>query len=365
MEERTAQQALAMALDGGASAAEIFLRESAATTVEVKGGAVDAFERARDIGAGIRVIVSGRPGFAYTTDLSETGIRAAVSSALGGARSTAPDPFQDLPARSEKPYPVVEMYDPEIVSLKGPEKIARVTAMEREAFAADRRVRRIRKASASFSEASTIIANTAGMQAASRGTVVSASIEVVAEDQGEAQAGWEHSVKRFYRDIDIEAVGRLAARKALALLGARHITSTRAPIVLDPDVAQEFIDILRSGFSAENVQKGKSLFAGKLGSEVASSLVTLYDDGLLERGIGTAPMDDEGVPMQKKAVIDQGRLVQFLYNSRSAKKDGARSTGNAVRGGFKSPPGVGVTNLYVQPGTVSPEDLLASTERGL
>jgi PmbA protein len=365
MDKRTAETILSIAADQGATAAEVYLRESASTTIEVKDRAVDAFERARDIGAGVRVLAGRHMGFAYTTDLSDRGLRTMVGSAMAGARNTEPDPFNTLPGRPDAAYPAVNIHDPAVVALPDREKIERVTAMEREAYAVDPRIRRIRKAAAGFSESFTLIMNSLGAEMSSRGTAVSASIEAVAEDKGEAQAGWDHDVKRFYREIDIEAVGRRAARKAVDLLGACRIDSVKAPVILDPTVSQEFLDIIRGGFSAENVQKGKSLFAGKLGAAVASPLITIHDDGLLEGGIGSAPADDEAVPMRRKTVIDQGRLGMFLYNAHAAKKEGTASTGNGVRGGFKGVPGIGVTNLYIQAGTVAPADLFASTGRGL
>jgi PmbA protein len=182
---------------------------------------------------------------------------------------------------------------------------------------------------------------------------------------GESQAGWEYDVRRFYRELDIEQVGRRAARKALDLLGACHIDSVKAPVVLDPSVAEEFLSIMASGFSAENVQKKKSLFMGKLDSEVVSPLITVYDDGLLERGLGTAPSDDELVPMKKKTVIDKGRLALYLYNTYAANKDRTESTGNGIRGGFRGMPGVGITNLYIAPGAQSQEEMIQSTQKGL
>jgi PmbA protein len=238
-------------------------------------------------------------------------------------------------------------------------------AMEREAFAVDLRIKRIRKASANFSAAETVIANTRGALVSYQGTAVSSSIEVVAEEKGESQAGSDFDVNRFYSKVAIEEVGRRAARKALDLLGARTIASVKAPVVLDAEVAQEFLAIMASGFSAESVQKKRSLFIGKLGLEVVSPLITVYDDGLLEGGLGTAPSDDECVPTKKKTVIDRGRLSLFLYNTYAANKDGTVSTGNGMRGGFKGMPMVGVTNLYVEPGRMSLNELIGATAGGL
>jgi PmbA protein len=348
-----------------ADAAEVYLRSSTSTTIEVKGQTVDAFERSRDSGAGIRVIVGHRPGFAYTTDLSGSGPDVLISQAIENARSAEPDPFAFIPEKPSLPYPTAHLYDPEIESLSEDEKIERVLGIEREAFAVDHRVKRVRKAQATFASAATMIMNSRGAEASYRGTAVSASVEVVAEESGEAQAGWEHEIKRFYRKLDAGGVGRRAAQKAVGLLGARRIGSVKAPVILDASVAEEFLAIMAGGFSAENVQKKKSLFIGKLGSSVASPLVSIVDDGLLEEGLGTAPCDDELVPMQTKKLVDHGQLSLFLHNSRTARKEGTVSTGNGIRGGFKGVPGVGITNLYIEPGRISPEELIASSPRGL
>ena len=365
IDRRIAEHILSLAASLNATAAEIYIRNSSSTTIEVKDQKVDAFERARDIGAGLRVLVGDRMGFAYTTDLTPESLRALAGSAVTNARNTASDQFHTIPDVPTAPYQSVSIYDPAIVALSEEEKIERVMAMEREAFAVDPRVKRIRKASAGFSDSSTLIMNSRGAEVITEATAASASIEVVAEQKGESQAGWEYDVRRFYRELDIEQVGRRAARKALDLLGACHMDSVKAPVVLDPSVAEEFISIMASGFSAENVQKKKSLFIGKLDSEVVSPLITVYDDGLLAGGLGTAPSDDELVPMKKKTVIDKGRLALYLYNTYAANKDRTVSTGNGMRGGFRGMPGVGITNLYIAPGTQSQEEMILSTQKGL
>ncbi len=365
MDKMTAEQILSLASSFKADAAEVFLRSHTATAVEVKDRKVDAFGRARDIGAGLRILIGGRLGFAFTTDLSDDALRVLVQAAVTNARHAEPDEFHSIPGRPGAPYQSVNIFDPEIVALTETEKIERVMAMEREAFAVDPRIKRIRKAAATFSDSETLIINTKGAEVSYKSTACSSSIEVVAEDKGESQAGSEFDVNRFYRKLEIEEVGRKGARRALDLLGARHVDSGKSPIVLEATVAQDFLSLMASGFSAESVQKKRSLFIGKLGKEIASTAVTVLDDGLLDGGLGTAPSDDETVPMQKKTVIEQGRLALFLHNVYTANKDRTVSTGNGMRGGFKGIPGVGVTNLYIRPGKDPLETLIASLDRGV
>jgi PmbA protein len=365
MDRQIAEKILTFAKRLDTDGAEVFLRSSRATSVEVKNQKVDAFEQARDIGAGLRVIAKGRQGFAFTTDLSEGALSALAQSAVANADNAGADPFISLPQKTAVPHAPVRIFDPEIVQLNEQEKIERVMAMEREAFSLDSRIRRIRKAEAGFSESETLILNSYGAESWYRSTSCSSSIEVVAEERGESQAGSEFDVNRFYRKLAIEEVGRRAAQRALDLLGARRIDSVKAPVVLESTVAQEFLSVIAGGFSAENVQKKKSLFLGKLDSMVASPIITVYDDGLLDGGIGTAPSDDESVPTRKKIMIEKGRLTGYLYNTYTARKDNTQSTGNGMRGGFKGVPGVGITNLYIEPGMVSLADLIAATPQGL
>jgi len=365
MDKRTAEKILSLVSTLRTDAAEVFLRSYTATSIEVKEQQVDAFDRAKDIGAGLRVLRSGRLGFAFTTELSDNALKSLAQSAVTNAEYTEKDPFHSLPRKTMVPRQQALIYDPEIEVLTEQEKIGRVMDMERKAFAVDPRITRIRKASSSFSSAETLIMNTYGAEVYYKSTACSSSIEVVAEDRGESQAGSEFDVSRFYRKLEIEEVGRKAAQKALDLLGARHVESVKGPVVLEATVAQEFLSMMASGFSAESVQKKRSLFIGKLGKDVASTAITVLDDGLREGGLGTAPCDDEIVPMQRKTVIDKGRLSLFLYNTYTANKDKTISTGNGMRSGFKGLPGVGVTNLYIEPGRESPEALIASIDSGL
>ncbi len=365
MDKQIAEKILSLTLSHKADMAEVFLRSSVSSSIEVKDQQVDAYDRSKDIGAGLRIIVDGRLGFAFTTDLTNGSLAKMAKDAVTNAQNTEQDPFNALPERPSGSYQPVNIYDPGLANLDVEEQIARVMAMEREAFGVDKRIKRIRKASARFAASETVLLNTRGIEVSYRGTAAFSSIEVVAEEGGESQAGWEADASRFYARLEMEEVARRAARRALGLLGARSIVSVKAPVILERTVAEEILSLIASGLSAESIQKRRSLFLGKLGKSVMSPLVTVYDDGMLEGGIGTTPADDEGVPVRKKTIIEGGRLVRVLHNTYTAGKEGTVSTGNAVRGGFKGLPGVGVTNLYIEPGAASPEDVIAGTERGL
>ena len=139
----------------------------------------------------------------------------------------------------------------------------------------------------------------------------------------------------------------------------------RCPAVLDNHVAGEILEVLSQAFLAENVQKGKSLLAGRVGEELFSKLIRIRDDGTLKEGMGTAPFDGEGIPQQNTVLVEGGRLIGFLYDSYCAAKDKTIATGNATRGNSKNPPRMGVTNFFVENGTVSPAALVAGIDKGI
>jgi PmbA protein len=174
-------------------------------------------------------------------------------------------------------------------------------------------------------------------------------------------------VARDPAGLEAEAIGAEAAERALALVGARPVESRRCPVVLDAFVAASFIGFIGGMLSADAVQRGRSLFAGKLGEEIADPALVLRDDGTAEGGLGTSPFDGEGVATTDTPLIEDGRLRGYLWDSRTARKagDGQTSTGNAGRGSYRSPPSVSPTNLLIEPGDAPFEELLRRAGSGL
>jgi PmbA protein len=209
------------------------------------------------------------------------------------------------------------------------------------------------------------IASTAGVRAEYARTDCWCMVAALAERGEETQSGFSFAVARELDDLDWEAVAAEAAERGARLLGGRKPATERLPVVLDPWAASSFLGVLAGALSAEEVQKGRSLFAERVGDRVASERLTLVDDGRLPEGPATAPFDDEGVPTGRTPLIHEGALRGFLHNARTAARAGARSTGNAGRAGYRSVPGVSSTNLVVEPGPKGREALLAAAGRGV
>jgi PmbA protein len=173
------------------------------------------------------------------------------------------------------------------------------------------------------------------------------------------------AVARGPGGIDPEAVGHEAADRALALHGARQPASRRCAVVLDPHVAASFASVIGRTLSADAVQRGRSLFAGKEGEQIADPALRLLDDGTDPEGLATAPFDGEGVPQRRTPLIEEGRLRTYLFDSHPARMGARSSTGNGTRGSYRAPPSVGATNLLLEPGSGTTADLIRQAGDGL
>ncbi|MFO0752848.1 MAG: TldD/PmbA family protein [Thermodesulfovibrionales bacterium] len=367
MDREFAEKLVGRALDRGADEAEVYLRTVRRLGIEVRDRKVDTLESSVTRGYGVRVIRDKRVGFSYSTDPGEAD--SVAGRAVEASHFTEPDGFVGFPSSFTVPPAPEGIYDEAVASLSEEEAIQRVVRIESAAREEDARITRIRKASGSFSTGSTCIANSHGLFYSYPSTGCSASLSAVAEDRKGSQIGWEYSGSRLLREVSFEQTGRNAARKALCLLGARTIAPLKGSVLLDPSIATEFLEVFSSALSSESVQKKKSMLAGRKGEQVASPRINLVDNGLLAGKLGSRPVDDEGVPATSKALIERGVLRGFLYNTYTARKEGCRSTGNALRGGFMGLPSVGPTNLYLEPAEEDYKagfaDLLARVDKGL
>jgi PmbA protein len=351
MEPRqTANNILSRTLAQDVDHGEVYLLSSRATNVEVKEQKIDAFVSADSIGAGLRVYKGSRVGFSFVTLSDGSEIDILIKNAVDAAFFTEPDSSNVLPAGDRIPDADLHVFDPALSEVTEAEKIDRAMVLEKSALDADDRIKVIRKAAYGDSAYTVSICNSKGLDFSYDGTSCSSSIMLMADDGKSQEMGWDSDADRFYSKLDVEAVGRRAAENAVAQLGARQLPTVKVPVLFPPLAAVSFLEVLVSAFSANAVQKGKSLFKDRVGDRVASSLVTLIDDGLMPGGLGSAPVDDEGVPMKTKSLIDGGTLRGYLHNAYTAAKDGVLSTGNGVRSGYASTPHVGPTNLYVKKG---------------
>ncbi|MGH2525483.1 MAG: TldD/PmbA family protein, partial [Actinomycetota bacterium] len=354
--------AVAAARDG--EAVEAYAEESRHTDVEARKGEVEGLTSAESRGIGVRVIAGGRLGFAYAADPSDDEIVATVERARENATLGTEDENNVLADASEY-EPIEGLFFDEQAAMPADDKVSLALQVERVAVSSDPNVGKVEQCGFGDAIGRVAIASTTGVSAEFRRTGCWCVAVTLAERDGDTQTGFSFQVAHRAADLDPDAVAREAAERAARMLGAVKPQTQRVPVLLDPFAASSFLGVLAGALSAESVQKGRSLFADLVGERVGADVFTLVDDGRLLDGPAAAPFDDEGVPAGRTDLIGAGVLNGFLHNTYTARRGSTTSTGNASRAGYRSTPGVGATNFYVQPGSVSFESLLAKADGGV
>ncbi len=361
-----AEGAVKAALKLGAAEVEAYVYEGQATNIGIELGQISKTNRVIDRGLGIRVASDKAIGFAYTNILNDAAaIENVAISALSAAKASKSDPdWRGLPQK--KPYFSTEgTFDKKIVNLS-PEDLVKVTATMLDAAGeVDKRVFAIEGGVGSGYVAN-VIANSNGVLAFDRGTMVECSLAAIAKEDGVVTpVCFEFNAKRDY-SLDSARVGREAAKLAVSALKPKTVETKTTKVILTQFALQDlFAYTLMGAIKADSVERNQSPFKGKLGEQVASENLTIYDDGLYPKGLRTSAFDDEGVPHQKTSVIEKGILKDFLYDNYSARKVGKESTGNASRSGYLSTPGIGTTNFHIMPGEKTSTQILSEVADGL
>jgi PmbA protein len=359
------QRVVELARKAGAAEAEAYAERTRESSVRVRDGEVEELQQASSKGVGLRVIKAKRLGFAYGTDFSKEGLKLLAERAVALAKGAAADDANALPRGAQLGSGPEGDYDPAIEDLDPAWKLEAARAAERGARAEDGRVRKFDSTGAGDFLAQSAIASSRGASGESRASYAYVYCSPVAEADGQLQtASWSDTRRVLAKLQQPEEVGRIAARRAARMLGARKVQTTRLPVVFDALMAAGFIAGLAAAVNGLLVHKKSSFLGALLGKRIAPAQVTLVDDATLAGGIATRPFDGEGVASQRTAVIEKGVLKNFLYDATSAHKARARSTGSASRG-WASLPSVGTSNFFLEKGAVSPEEIIGGVKRGL
>jgi PmbA protein len=362
--EGAARLAVEAALTAGGDEADAWCEDAIERSVRVYDGAVESMTEAGSKGAGVRVFREGRSGYAYGSDLSEEGLRSLARAAAEAASVTEQDEFAGIAPPAE-PADVGGLVAPGFQGWTMERRVELALAVERAARGRDPLVSNVEDTVYADSEGRAALATSNGFCASFEQTQCYAYAYAFAGEGADRMTGIGLAVARGPDGIEPEAVGAEAADRAVALHGARQPPSRRCPVVLDPHVAASFASVIGRTLSADAVQRGRSLFAGKEGEQIADPALRLLDDGLDPEGLATAPFDGEGIPQQRTALIENGRLGTYLFDAYTARKAGRESTGNGARGSYRAPPAVGATNLLVAPGSGTTADLIAEAGDGL
>ncbi|HAP76074.1 MAG TPA: hypothetical protein DCR14_08340 [Acidimicrobiaceae bacterium] len=343
---------------------EAFVSRDRETDIRVYEGEVEHFVSAQSEGIGIRVIVDGRTGFAYAGTLDETAVAEVLAEARDNVTFGTPDEWAALAEPDGVDVVPQELWNEVLAGYSTDRKIELAKELERLALAADGRVR-CEDSNYSDVAVEMAVATTTGIRRSGRENGCYVSVGTLADDGDESHTGFGFSVGRSPDDFDLVKAAREAAERATRLIGSTKPASKRTTVVLDPFVTAMLLGVVSSTLNGEAVAKGRSLFKDRIGDQVANPLVTLVDDPTNPLAYTATDLDGEGLAARRNALIDGGVLQQFVHNSYSARRMGTRSTGNAVRGGFKGTPGVGCLALQLAPGTRSQAELVADVDDGV
>ncbi|MDF9408938.1 MAG: peptidase PmbA [Pelotomaculum sp. PtaB.Bin013] len=359
-----AEAAVKLAGKQGAEQVEAYISRQKELNIDVRNGHVETMKFAEDSGLGLRVICGTRSGFSYSTDLSVEGIKTTVRQALANCGKTALDPYHSLPA-PDMVYPELDLYDPDIREATIEAKIDLARSMEQTALDYDPRVKIIESATYQDGEVLVTIVNSRGMKLTCQRGYCGIYLALAASEGHDTQNGFALDYRLKYKQLNPDKVGREAAQRAVRMLGATPFPTKKTIVVLDPYVATNFLSLIAPALTSEAVQKGRSLFAGKVGDKMISEKLTIIDDGALNSGIASTPFDGEGVATASTVLIKDGILQGFLYNSYTAAKENMRSTGNGVRSSFKGTPEVGTTNFFIDTGSTPVDNMIKDVTDGI
>ena len=344
---------------------EAYVERSTDTQVRVYQGEVEHLAVADSLGVGVRVVRDGRQGFAYCGTFDAEALGEAVNDARDNAAFAEPDDAVALAEPDGVEPAELDLWRPGLDEVPTDTKVALAQELERAVLAADPRIVGVESCDYGDSLAETAVVSTSGLRRASRATSCDLVAYSLAGDGDETQTGFGFSLGRAFDELDVAVAARDAADRAVRLLGATKPPSGRMTVVLDPWVTAQLVGIVAGTLGAEEVIKGRSLFAGREGEEVAARFVTLVEDPTDARSWGAAPVDDEGLATRPVRLVEDGVLRGFVHSTWTAKRTGAAATGSAVRAGFKSTPTAGCRAVALTPGKRDASALLAGVDDGV
>jgi len=359
--------ALESARAAGAYAADVGLSAGESFEARVRGDEIDFVKQSRERGLGVRVFYGGRGGLSSATtrtnDLAPAVVSSVAADAVALARATVPDPCAGLPDGGfASDAPALGLCEPRDRPFDTEGRIASARVAEAAAHAVDPRIGDSDGSQVDSSWSRIVYGNSAGFLAdyeSGRHSLMAESLARSADGKMQRDI-WYTSARRLAGLEPAAAVGVKSAERALRKLGARRVPTCEAPVIFDPLVAPSLLRQLAGCLSGYAVYRGASFLASRMGERIAAPGVTLIDDGRRIGGLGSRPFDGEGLATRRNVLVDGGRLRSWVLDTYAARKLGLASTGSAVRGG-----GASTTNLWLEPGSLSPETIVTSTKRGL
>lgn len=347
----------------GAQEAEVYLERSNSSELTWRKNILDGVKQEESVGVGLRVRNNGKVGFAYTSDLTQNGVDRLIQWALDTAKYGDISTSILLPDESASRVPYT--YDANTAHLTMRQKMEMLKETESTARLTDSRIIGFDSTDIEIGVREYLLADSEGRVHQGKGSVAGMSCTALASDNNETQSGYGVDIS-VSMDVQIPIlVGRTAANRALNRLGAVQPESGVMDLILNPNVVRQLMALFAKSFSAEAVGKHTSFLEGKLGMQIAGTDITLVDDGTLDNRIGSGAYDGEGTPMQRTVLVDHGTVTSYLVDRKMAEEIKFSPTGNGIRSGYSGLPHISTTNLILEPGSISENDMIGGVEIGV
>jgi len=345
----------------GADEIEVTIIESGEFGVDVRLGEIENLVEAGSRTLGLRVIKDKKTAIATSSDLTKETLQNLVKNAIKRSSLANPDEYAGLPSLNETKIDIasLKLFDPQIPKLDSEKKITLAKETEKIALE-EKKITNSHGASFETIKIKTALANSNGFLQEYDETYCSLGIGLQAGENDNKAEGFWSSSKRFFNELESpEIIAKKAVERTLRQLNSKKIKTQNVPVIFEPMMTSWLLAFLFTCISGISIYQKLSFLVDKLGEKIGNQKVTIYDDGFLPGKIGSRPFDSEGVAASKKAVIEKGILKNYLCNTYSGRKLKLKSTGNAEGNS------VGPNNFYLQAGKTSPEEIIASTKKGL
>jgi PmbA protein len=357
------QDLIARARRAGANAADAVLFEGTSLSHGRRLGKTEKLERSEGHDLGLRVFIGRQQAIVSSTDRSQEALAELVERAVAMARTVPEDPYCGVadPSEIAGEWPSLDMLDPEEPSA---EVLIERARQAEEAALAVTGVTNSEGAEAGWGRSSIALAASNGFAGFYSGSSHGVSASVISGSGTAMERDYDFASAIHAADLrDPAEVGKSAGERAVKRLGAKKMPTCRCPVVFDPRVARSFISHLLGSISGPSIARGTSFLKDRLGERIFPEAITIIDDPHRERGLRSKPFDGEGIANRRRALVDKGLLTTWLLDLRSARQLGLKTTGHAARG-TASPPSPAATNVWIEPGALSPQALIADIASG-
>jgi len=363
--KQIAAKILTLSKKAGADKAEVFIQKTKQTSFVISEQKLEHSNRANTIGFGLNFISKGRKVFVNSSDLAVPSIKEVIDKAEQLVRYAEEDPYNDVALRKGR-LRSYSLLDLKLEFLPLEEKINYAKMIEKRALEYDSRIKKASWIGYDERVEERVIANTNNVFGYFTRSNISLNVSILAEYKGERIEGEDGIRVHFFRDLPSpRKVADRASFMAVSLLGGRQVESAEVPVVFDPTAGWTIFRFgVFEGAKGSSILRKSSYLYGRIGDRIASSLVTLIDDGTLPKGVRTAPFDDEGVKTRRNVIVENGILKMYVYDVYSARKAKTAPTGNAFRGSYRESPRIDTRNLYLMKGKKTPRQIISEVKNG-